>query len=75
MSPILLGAGVANAQPLATAIHDSWVQFIKSGDPNGGGLPAWPRYDAAHRATLLLDRTCTVVEDPVGAVRALWPEF
>jgi para-nitrobenzyl esterase len=74
MAPILLGPDLADAQPLATVVHASWALFIKTGDPNGGGLPAWPRYDAERRATLLIDRACKVVDDPAGAARAMWPE-
>jgi para-nitrobenzyl esterase len=75
MAPILLGPDLAAAQPLATIMHASWAQFIKSGDPNGAGLPAWPIYDAERRATMLIDRTCQIVDDPAGAARALWPEL
>jgi para-nitrobenzyl esterase len=71
----LLGPDVASLQPLATAMHETWVAFIKSGDPNGGGLPAWPRYDAERRPTMLIDRESRVVDDPAGSLRALWPEF
>jgi para-nitrobenzyl esterase len=75
VAPILLGSDPTLLQPLATPIHASWVQFIKTGDPNGAGLPEWPRYDTERRATMLIDRTCTVVDDPGGEARALWPEF
>jgi len=73
MATVLLGEGLAAAQPLATAMHASWVQFIRGGDPNGGGLPAWPRYDSVRRPTMMLDRTCEVVDDPAGEARAMWP--
>ena len=70
-SQILIGGDTAGAQPLATAMHDAWAAFVKTGDPNGAGLPAWPAYDAK-RPTMLLDRTSQVVEDPDAARRAVW---
>lgn len=74
-SKILLGEAAESAQPLATQIHAAWAAFIRTGDPNGGGLPAWPVYDAARRQTLLIDRTSSVVDDPGGIARALFPEL
>jgi len=75
MAPILLGSDPSVAQPLATVVHATWAQFIKTGDPNGAGLPEWPRYDAERRATMLIDRASKVVDDPGGEARALWPEY
>ncbi len=72
VSQLLLGGDVAGARPLATAMHATWASFARSANPNGAGLPAWPRYDADRRATMLLDRSSRVVDDPDGSLRQLW---
>jgi para-nitrobenzyl esterase len=33
-------------------VQEYWTNFAKKGDPNGGSLPKWPRFDAAARAYL-----------------------
>ena len=39
-----------------------WTNFARSGDPNGGGLPHWPRYDG-DKALIHLDNPITVGPD------------
>ena len=34
-------------QAVARMAHSYWVNFAKTGDPNGEGLPTWPRYAAS----------------------------
>jgi para-nitrobenzyl esterase len=55
----------SNADPakkqLAQSLHDSWVAFIKNGDPNGGSLPQWPKYNADNPQVMLFDETDKVV--------------
>ena len=40
-----------------------FANFIKSGDPNGGGLPEWPRLDPAAPRLMRLDATSRAEPD------------
>jgi para-nitrobenzyl esterase len=56
--------GGARPRNLAAKMSSALVQFMKTGDPNGGGLPNWPKYTAANGETMILDDTCEVKNDP-----------
>ena len=60
------------AKALATEMHTAWIAFIKGKTPAADGLPAWPPFDLANRATMILDRVSRVEDDPNAAERALW---
>jgi para-nitrobenzyl esterase len=49
--------------PLAETMSDYWVAFAKTGDPNGGGRPRWPVYDAASDAYLELGSVVAAKEE------------
>jgi para-nitrobenzyl esterase len=59
-------------QALADRMSDAWIAFARSGDPNHPGLPAWPAYSAANRATMVLDAECRVEDDPRAEERVAW---
>jgi para-nitrobenzyl esterase len=44
-------------RPTSQAMMGYWTRFAATGDPNGGGAPTWPRYDATSDTHIVLDAT------------------
>jgi para-nitrobenzyl esterase len=55
--------------PLAATISAYWVGFAKTGDPNGGGRPVWPRYSPASDLLLNFTNAGPVAEKTPDATR------
>ena len=70
--PTMMTKGGPEVKALAAKTSDAWIQFARSGNPNHKGLPNWPAYTADQRATMLLDTTSKVVNDPGSDARKLW---
>jgi para-nitrobenzyl esterase len=73
-----LGAG-PDAEQLARWHMAAWSSFASVGDPGvpfahgpTGAPGPWPRYDTQRRATMILDTTCEVGEDPLGVIANAW---
>ena len=56
----------AEDQAVSRMAQGYWVNFAKTGDPNGAGLPTWPRYDAGKDAIFEFhpDGTAGAISDP-----------
>jgi len=65
--------GGARPRRLSGGMAGSLLQFMKTGDPNGGGLPTWPRYTSAKGETMVLDDACEVRNDPDREARKALP--
>jgi para-nitrobenzyl esterase len=72
--PILLGTAPATHR-LGKQASGAWTAFARTGDPNvgGSGLPHWPRYEAASRATMIFNTQSRIENDPYAEFRKLMP--
>jgi para-nitrobenzyl esterase len=58
-----LTGGSTDAYSLADKISSSWINFVKTGNPNCPDLPKWDSYISAKGATMIFDNTCKVVNN------------
>lgn len=64
----LTGTG-ADRYALQDRMMGAWHAFMKTGNPNHAGLPAWKPYDAKDHPTMVFDRQCRLVNDPAREER------
>ena len=71
MTAMFTGSG-PQAAALAEAMQDAWLAFARTGRPEAEALPAWPAYEPARRATMVLGTSFEVHDDPAGTDRLAW---
>jgi para-nitrobenzyl esterase len=65
--------GGARPRKLSAKMADSFLQFARTGNPNGGGLPTWPKYTSQNGETMILDDNPVVKNDPDRSARKALP--
>ncbi len=56
---------------LAKQVSEYWVNFVKTGNPNGQGLPIWPRFQAGNQVMQLDVETRATTVPHVGALELI----
>ncbi|MGW2020318.1 carboxylesterase/lipase family protein [Streptomyces sp. NPDC001927] len=58
-APFMEGMDTRTGAGLARTMHQAWISFIRTGDPNHPAMPHWDRYDQQSRTTLQFDTVVT----------------
>jgi para-nitrobenzyl esterase len=56
--------GGKRPKALATKMAKSFLNFAKTGNPNGGGLPTWKPYSSENGETMILDDVAQLINHP-----------
>jgi carboxylesterase type B len=71
----------AEIRALAQSMSSAWVNFARTGNPNGPQVPPWPAYDLSTRPTMAWRNdeqgriTSTTINDLDSSRRTAWAAF
>lgn len=57
---------------MAKTIAQYWVNFVRTGDPNGEGVPTWPAFQTEGMEIMVLQHPVTVQERPSMEKAIFW---
>jgi para-nitrobenzyl esterase len=63
--------GGADTDALAETMSTALLHFARTGDPNGAGVPTWPKYALPERVTMQWNTVSKANPDPRGEERRL----
>ena len=61
----------SDVDAVADAMSSALINFARTGDPNGAGVPAWPKYELPGRVTMQWNTVSKATPDPRGEERRL----
>ncbi|WP_217554784.1 carboxylesterase/lipase family protein, partial [Streptomyces sp. GbtcB6] len=67
-APLVDGIAPPAQQALSTAMHQAWISFIRTGNPQHAELPTWERYTEEGAEIMRFDIVSTTAEGPRGIV-------
>ncbi|MFE5488119.1 carboxylesterase/lipase family protein [Streptomyces sp. NPDC056527] len=70
-APFLAGLDPTVRDGLSRTMHQAWIAFARTGDPNHAAMPTWDPYDADTRTTMRFDSVVTALGDLAGDSRRL----
>ena len=65
--------GGARPRAVSAKMAGALLAFMRTGSPNGPGLPKWPKYTAEKGETMIFDDTCVAKNDPDREARKALP--
>jgi para-nitrobenzyl esterase len=65
----------AQDKALSNQLHSYWVNFARTGDPNGAGLPQWPAFAPGAPSVLQVGAETKVIPVPNDAQLAAVDDY
>jgi para-nitrobenzyl esterase len=66
---------MAEAQDLSEIMQGYWINFVKTGDPNGPGLPDWPEFSTDDQNRQIFDTSVRTETADNEQKCAFWEEY